>query len=104
MLISDRYTESKDGEKIINILQDNPIKYFYYTHQPIKDTSLDFIDKALDFRNVNPRIQLYIKSKAKLNVGNQCGMNHLVVRTSNVVEVQRQFPLKHNFIKGETYL
>mgnify|MGYP003154899655 FL=1 len=55
-------------------------------------------------RHIDIRVQLYIKSKAKLNIGNQCGTNHLVVRYSDVYEVQRQFPLSHNFIKGEYYL
>ena len=55
-------------------------------------------------RHIDLRVQLYIKSKAKLNVGNQCGTNHMVVRCSDVYEVQRQFPLSHNFVKGENYL
>ena len=55
-------------------------------------------------RHIDIRVQLYIKSKAKLNIGNQCGTNHLAVRYSKVYESQRQFPLAHNFIKGETYL
>ena len=104
LLISNRYDANNDKDKIIQILEENPIGYFYYTHIPIKDTSFDFIKQVLDLRNINPRIQLYIKSKAKLNIGNQCGINHLVVRYSDVYEVQRQFPLKHNIVKGEIYL
>ena len=50
------------------------------------------------------RLQLYIKTKAKINIGNQCGTNHCVARYSDVCEVQRQFPIGSNFIKGETYL
>ena len=104
LLISDRYKTEKDKDKIVKLLNDNPVKYFYYIPGYIEDSDFNFIDRALDFRNIEPRIQLYIKSKARINIGNQCGMNHLVVRYSNVIEVQRQFPLKHNFIKGETYL
>jgi len=104
LLTSNRYEKDRDEKKIIDVLINNEFKYFYYTHIPIEDTPFNFIDKALDLRNVNPRIQMYIKSKAKLNIGNQSGITHLAVRTSDVCEVQRQFPLKHNFIKGEIYL
>ena len=55
-------------------------------------------------KNIDLRIQLYIKSKAKVNIGNQCGTNHLVVRYSDVYEVQRQFPIGSNLVRGETYL
>ena len=55
-------------------------------------------------KNMNLRIQLYVKSKAKVNIGNQCGTNHLVTRYSDVYEVQRQFPIGSNFVRGETYL
>ena len=54
--------------------------------------------------NMDLRLQLYIKSKAKINIGNQCGVNHCVVRYSNVYEAQRQSTLGHNFVKGENYL
>ena len=50
------------------------------------------------------RIQLYIKSQAAVNVGNQCGTNQLMARYSDSFEIQRQFPIEHNFVKGETYL
>ena len=58
----------------------------------------------LNLRNIDTRIQLYIKSKAVLNIGSQAGINHLVTRYSDVYEVQRQFPLAGNIVKGETYL
>ena len=50
------------------------------------------------------RIQLYIRSKAKLNVGNQCGTMQTVSRYSKVYTAQRQFPIGGNFIKDEIYL
>ncbi|MAJ22540.1 MAG: hypothetical protein CMI75_01985 [Candidatus Pelagibacter sp.] len=114
LLVSDRYgtqfgkydekTFNNETEKIIKFLKENDLPYFYYTFKPIKYTEFNFINQVLDMKNMDLRIQLYIKSKAKVNIGNQCGTNHLVSRYSNVYEVQRQFPLGHNFIKGETYL
>ena len=114
LLISERYgtkfgkydeeTFENETKKLNKFLKENDLPYFYYTFKPIKNISFDFINKVLDMRNMDLRIQLYIKSKAKVNIGNQCGTNHLVTRYSDVYEVQRQFPIGSNFIKGETYL
>ena len=93
-----------DDEKILKVLNDNLIPYFYYTHEPLNTTVFKDINSVLDMRHMDIRIQLYIKSKAKLNVGNQCGVNHMVIRYSDVYEVQRQFPIASNFVKGEIYL
>jgi len=100
----DQVSYDRDTKKIKSILEKNNIQYFYWSATPLIDTPFNFIDKALDLRHINLRIQLYIKSKAKLNISNQCGTNHLVVRYSNVYEAQRQYPIKHNFIKGITYI
>jgi len=100
----DKKTLKNELEKITSVLKENNIPYFYWTHKPLEDTPFNFINDVLDMRHINIRIQLYIKSKAKLNVGNQCGTNHMVVRYSDVYEVQRQFPLSHNFVRGEKYL
>tara|TARA_Y100001972_G_scaffold102031_1_gene127288 strand:+ start:231 stop:1097 length:867 start_codon:yes stop_codon:yes gene_type:complete len=114
LLISDRFgtqygkfdqkSFDRDTKNICGVLKDNDIPYFYWSYKPLKETPFNFIKKALNLRHINLRIQLYIKSKAKLNVGNQCGTNHLAVRYSKVYESQRQFPLAHNFIKEEIYL
>jgi len=93
-----------DNTKIIKLLNDNKLPYFYWTHKPIEDFDFNSIEKVLDMHNMDLRIQLYIKSKSKVNIGNQCGTNHCVVRYSNVYEVQRQSTLGHNFVKGENYL
>ena len=50
---------------------------------------------------MNLRIQLYIKSKAKVNVGIQCGTTQCIMRYSKCVSVQRQFPMGGNFLDGE---
>ena len=102
LLISDRYDYTMD--KLITDIIDPKLKHFYWTERPIEQTEFDFIDKALDMRNMSVRIQLYIKSKAKYNVGNQCGTSQLVTRYSDVYSVQRQFPIAHNFVRGEIYL
>jgi len=102
LLISDRYDYSMD--RLIEGAIDSNFKHFYWIEKPIEQTSFNFVNKALDMRNMPVRIQLYIKSKAKYNVGNQCGTSQLVVRYSDVYSVQRQFPLAGNFVRGEIYL
>jgi len=102
LLISDRYDYSMD--RLIEGAIDSNLKHFYWTEKPIEQTSFNFINRALDMRNMPVRIQLYIKSRAKYNVGNQCGTSQLVVRYSDVYSVQRQFPLAGNFVRGEIYL
>tara|TARA_R110001592_G_scaffold361661_1_gene673004 strand:- start:863 stop:2308 length:1446 start_codon:yes stop_codon:yes gene_type:complete len=103
LLISDRYDYTQD-ELIIEKLKEHPIPYFYYTEKPLNQTDFNFIETALDLRHVPVRIQLYIKSKAVFNISNQCGTNHLISRYSKCLEVQRQFPLKHNLVRGIEYL
>ena len=51
-----------------------------------------------------PAFVQWTKSKAKINLSNQCGTNHLVVRYSKCFESQRQFPIAHNFVEGDIYL
>ena len=94
----------KDKKVMTKVLKDNPLPYFYWTHKPLKETEFSFIDSALDMRNIDLRIQLYIKSKAKINLANQCGVNHSIVRYSECYESQRQFPISHNFISGVNYI
>ena len=89
---------------LMEILHKNPIPYFYFTHKPINQTPFKDINKVLDLRHIDIRIQLYIKSKAKLNIGNQCGTNHCIARYSEIYEIQRQSILGHNFVKGENYI
>jgi len=106
LLLSDRYefnTELQD-ELMIKILKKNDIPYFYWTSVPIGKTSFNFIKKALDLRYVHPRIQLYIKTKANLNVGNQCGVNDSVCRYAKTYTIPRSNDLRENFIKGQIYL
>ena len=55
-------------------------------------------------RNVPTRIQLYIRAKAKLNIGTHCGFLDCVSRYSKVFQIQRVFPLNHNSVEAEYYI
>ena len=114
LLVSDRFgtqygkpdekTLKNETKKITKVLKENPLPYFYWTYKPIGETPFFFTKLALDMRNIDLRIQLYIRSKAKLNVGNQCGTLQTISRYSKLYTVQRQFPIAHNYVDGEIYL
>ena len=114
LLISDRFgtqygkhhqeTYDKDVQNFMNILTEYQIPYFYYTAKPIEKTEFNWINKLSDMRHIDLRVQLYIKSRAKINLSNQCGTNQMMVRYSKCFESQRQFPISHNFVEGEIYL
>ena len=114
LLVSDRFgtqygkhhQESYDKDtKVMNeVLKNNQIPYFYWSSKPLSDTPFDYIDRLLDMRHMDLRLQLYIKSKAKLNIANQCGTNHLIVRYSDSYESVRQYPLGMNFVEGVNYI
>jgi len=113
LLISDRFgqddktpnpkTFQKHHEKLTLLLHENNYPYFYYSYKPIEELGFIF-DKRLDMRHMDLRIQLYIKSKAKVNVGIQCGTTQCIVRYSDCITIQRQFPIGSNIIDGEIYL
>jgi hypothetical protein len=114
LLISDRFgtqmgkhhqeSFDKDRQVMTNVLKDNDVPYFYWSSKPLSETPFNFIDKVFDMRHVNLRVQLYIKSKAKLNIANQCGTNHLIVRYSDSYESVRQYPLGMNFVEEVNYI
>lgn len=100
----DDKTYKHDVHSIKKLLNEHKYPYFYWSYIPINETEFDFINKALDMRHISLRIQLYIKTKAKINIGNQCGTSEIIPRYSKVYESQRQFPIKSNFVEGIIYV
>ena len=100
---SGRYDEETNKEIISYFLKKNNIPYFYYTYKPKAEFPFDF-NGCLDMRHMDVRIQLYIRSKAKFNIGNHCGVLDCVAGQSKVYQVQRVFPLNQNKIENEIYL
>jgi len=104
LLLSDRYDYNRhDWNEKINGALDKDLPYFYWTSKPLRLTPFADIQPALDMRYIDPRIQLYIKSKAKLNVGIQCGVNDCMPRYAKTVSVVRG-KLGSNIVPGEIYL
>ena len=102
LLISDRYDYTMDKE--MRQVMDEGIPHFYWTERPIEQTSFSDVYRGMDLRHVPIRIQLYIKSQAKYNIGNQAGTSQMVVRYNPVHTIQRQFPIAHNFVDNENLI
>ena len=103
LLISNRYDFTQD-KIIVDLLKENDLPYFYYSSKPLHQTDFNFINKALDLNHIPTRIQLYIRSKAKINIGNHCGVLDCISRYSKTYTIQRQYPPKHNYISSENYV
>ena len=99
LLISNRYN-GEGRELIQQKLDEYNLPMFYWTSE--KDSGFEFI-KALDMRHIDTRIQLYIKSEAHFNVGNQTGMNDTVAKYTPTYTIPRG-KLSSNFIRSEKYM
>ena len=55
-------------------------------------------------RHIDTRVQLYIRSKAKLNIGTHSGFLDCLPRYTKVFQIQRVFPLNHNNIEKNYYV
>ena len=114
LLISNRFgtllgkpnkdNHQKDTDSITNALKNYDLPYFYWTYKPLGETEFSFINDVLDMRHIDIRIQLYIKSKAKVNIGTQCGPMDITPRYSKTLISQRQYPLGINIIDGVEYI
>ncbi|SVD01560.1 uncharacterized protein METZ01_LOCUS354414, partial [marine metagenome] len=68
------------------------LPFFYYTHKKPNEYPFSF-NRCLNMRYMDTRTQLYIRSKAKLNIGTHCGFLDCISRDSKVFQIQRVFPL-----------
>lgn len=99
LLLSNRFN-GEGIDKIQQIIDQYNLPMFYWTKEA--NIELNFIP-ALDMRYINTRIQLYIKTKAEFNVGNQCGINDTIAKYTKTFTVPRG-KLGSNFIRSEIYL
>ena len=111
LLITNRF-ESKggrydeEGNKLIasHLLKKyNDLPFFYWTYKPKNQLPLSF-KGCLDMRHINTRIQLYIRSKAKINIGTHTGFLDCLPRYTKIYQIQRVFPLNHNNVEKNYYV
>ena len=111
LLITNRFESSggrydeESNKMLMNVLLEKcgDLPFFYWTYKNPKELPITF-NKCFDMRNVPTRIQLYIRSMAKLNIGTHCGFLDCVSRHSKVFQIQRVFPLNQNIIETELYV
>ena len=99
LLIANRY-KNDSVDLIQNKLDEYDLPMFYWTSE--KDSGFKF-KKALDLRHIDIRVQMYIKSKAKFNVGNQCGVNDTISNYAPTFSVPKN-ELKSNIVKSQNYM
>jgi hypothetical protein len=99
LLLSNRFREDRDGEFIKKALNKNKLPYFYY----VKDQSLLSlfdIDTVFDMRNVSIRVQMYIKTQAKVMVGSMSGADIMFPRYTKVYMAPRGKDFGSNIVRG----
>ncbi len=94
-----KFWEDERDNNIKNELKKHSLKYVYYGGINIEETPFsDYIDISLDFNKtqIPLRIQLYIRSKAKINIGYQSSMFELICRYSQVICTEMNGGVREN--------
>lgn len=90
---------------IEEVKQNKDLTYFYYCQDDIENTSFNFI-KGINIKDLNipVRIQLYLKTKAYINIGYQSGINDSVgTRTTKIVTSTPYDDVGSNIGRGTKY-
>ena len=111
LLITNRFESSggrydeESNKMLMNVLLEKcgDLPFFYWTYKKPEELPITF-NKGFDMRHVSTRIQLYIRTKAKLNIGTHRGFLDCVSRYSKVFQILRVFPLNQNIIEAEYYV
>lgn len=99
LLISNRF-DGKDINKIQDIIDKYDLPLYYWLSNPNIDLKFK---RALDLRHVDIRIQMYIKSKAVFNVGNQNGVNDTISSYAPTYTLPRG-ELGSNYLPNQIYI
>ena len=91
---------------LINELNKHKLKYVYYGGVDIKDTPFNNVNVVLDFNKVKTdlRIQLYIRSKASVNIGYQSSIFELICRYSQIICTEMLGGVRENYFETIKYL
>lgn len=99
ILISNRFESGRDSEFIQKVLSKNKIPYFYWVKDPSILSKFD-ANYVFDLKHVPIRIQMYIKTQAKLLVGNQSGADIMFPRYTNVYMAPKTSDFGSNIVRG----
>lgn len=75
--VSSTYGSTADTQPLVDKIKEyGDIHWFYYGETPIEDTNLNFVKNYTSVKdmNLNIRQQMYLKTNADVNVGNESGM------------------------------
>jgi len=84
--VKEYYSDDINNLLLKELEQYKDLTFFYYGSKDIKDTIFNNT-KCINFKDLNIpiRIQLYIKTKALINIGYQSGVNDSICRYSKVI-------------------
>jgi hypothetical protein len=74
--ISSTFGDTADAQRLLDVI-DPTMNWFCYSEQPIQDTVLSFLNNVIEIKpmKLSIREQMYLKSRASINIGNETGMN-----------------------------
>tara|TARA_Y100000114_G_scaffold128981_1_gene126221 strand:+ start:408 stop:1349 length:942 start_codon:yes stop_codon:yes gene_type:complete len=122
--VSSTYGSTADTKVLRDKIKEYPnLKWFYYGEKSIENTDLKFLKNVISVKNMelNIRQQMYLRTKAKINAGNETGMTLWCAKYSDTYVLGNKFygpihgkelegkPRKNpfesgNFIRGIKYL
>ena len=77
--LTSTFGNTSDTNPLINKVKEFGPKYnwFYYGEIPLKDTDLSFLENVIDVKSLklSLRQQMFLKTKAMVNIGNETGTN-----------------------------
>ena len=99
LLISNRFQLERDSKFIKKVLNKHKIPYFFWVKDPSLLSLFD-ANYVFDLRHVSIRVQMYIKTQAKLIVGNQSGADIVFPRYTKVYMAPKTDNFGSNIVKG----
>ena len=102
-----QFFEDTQNYKLQQVLKDYPLSYVYYGGVSVDQTPFaDSVEVKLDFQQVPTpmRVQLYIRSKAKVNIGYQSSIFEIVSRYSQIICTPMKGGVRENFLPGIKYI
>ena len=86
LLLSSTYGKTSDPQPLIDFMKKNNTidTWLYYCEDSKVMKDFDFLKNTIDVKemNLDLRQQLYLKANAKMNCGNETGMNEATARYS----------------------
>jgi hypothetical protein len=102
-----QFFDNDINELLIKQLTENKLPYVFYGGTSINNTPFKrYAEVKLDFNEikVDLRVQLYIRSRAKINIGYQSSIFELICRYSKIFQIEMSSGARENYFDNITYL